>query len=126
MFSHVTLGVSDMERSKKFYDAIMTALGYPAGVMDEKGRCFYLSDQGMLGLTYPINGEPASHGNGSTIGFSVDSPETADAWHQAGIESGGVTCEDPPGVREGSGRQYYLAYLRDPDGNKLCVLHFLS
>ena len=62
-------------------------------------------------------------GNGSTVGFACSSPAQADAWHAAGVANGGTTCEDPPGVREGSIGKMYLAYLRDPDGNKLCALH---
>ena len=76
-----------------------------------------------FGITTPINGEPATHGNGSTIGFLAQSPEQADACHAAGVANGSVTCEDPPGWREGPGGKLYLAYLRDPDGNKLCLLH---
>jgi catechol 2,3-dioxygenase-like lactoylglutathione lyase family enzyme len=76
-----------------------------------------------FGITTPINGEPATHGNGSTIGFLAQSPEQADACHAAGVANGGVTCEDPPGWREGPGGKLYLAYLRDPDGNKLCALY---
>ena len=76
----------------------------------------------MFLVTPPIDGESASHGNGSTVGFAM-TPEQADAWHAAGVANGGTAIEDPPGVREGSGIKLYLAYLRDPDGNKLCALH---
>jgi predicted lactoylglutathione lyase len=71
----------------------------------------------------PLNGEAATHGNGSTIGFTVDSAEQVDAWHAAGVATGGTSVEDPPGIRQGSFGPLYLAYLRDPDGNKLCALH---
>ena len=74
-------------------------------------------------MTKPIDGKPAHHANGGTIGFLAENPEQADAWHAAGIANGGKTCEDPPGVRETPGGKAYLAYLRDPDGNKLCALH---
>jgi catechol 2,3-dioxygenase-like lactoylglutathione lyase family enzyme len=119
MFSHVMLGVSDIEASKKFYDAVLGALGIGPGV-DNKGRYFYFSSGGVFAITVPINGEPATRGNGSTIGFALESAEQGDAFHAAGLANGGTTCEDPPGVRDGS---FYLAYLRDPDGNKLCGLH---
>lgn len=122
MFSHVILGVNNLDVSKKFYDAVLGALGVPAGVAN-KNRYFYRSPTGTFGITTPINGEPATHGNGSTIGFLAQSPEQADACHAAGVANGGVTCEDPPGWREGPGGKLYLAYLRDPDGNKLCLLH---
>ncbi len=115
------IGANDVETSRKFYDAVLGALGHKPGTVDPKGRCFYRSSAGVFALTPPINGEPATHGNGSTIGFLAESPEAADAWHAAGLANGGTTCEDPPGVREGSG--LYLAYLRDPSGNKICALH---
>jgi catechol 2,3-dioxygenase-like lactoylglutathione lyase family enzyme len=122
MFSHVMVGVSDLEVSKKFYDALLGTLGIAPGVAN-KSRYFYRSPTGMFGITLPINGEPATHGNGSTIGFSMASPAQADAFHAAGVANGGTTCEDPPGWREAATGQLYLAYLRDPDGNKICALH---
>jgi catechol 2,3-dioxygenase-like lactoylglutathione lyase family enzyme len=126
MFSHVILGVSDLEASKKFYDALLGALAIKPGVYNHSGvagRYFYRNATGSFGITTPINGEPATHGNGSTIGFNMASPEEADAFHAAGIANGGTTCEDPPGWRDGSVGKLYLAYLRDPDGNKICALH---
>jgi catechol 2,3-dioxygenase-like lactoylglutathione lyase family enzyme len=126
MFSHVVLGVNDLERSKKFYDAVLGALDIKPGMHNHNGvvnRYFYRTPTGTFGITEPLNGEPATHGNGSTIGFTVQSAEQGDAWHAAGVANGGVTCEDPPGWREGSVGKLYLAYLRDPDGNKLCALH---
>ncbi|MFA5677761.1 MAG: VOC family protein [Pseudomonas sp.] len=122
MFSHVMLGANDIQASKAFYDAALGAIGIKPGVIDPKGRLFYFTKTGTFALTKPLNGEPASCGNGSTIGFAVDSPEQADAWHAAGLANGGVTCEDPPGVREGGGMRLYLAYLRDPTGNKICAM----
>ena len=123
MFSHVMLGANDIQESKAFYDAILGVVGIKPGVIDEKGRCFYFTDAGIFALSTPIDGQPASHGNGSTIGFAMKNPEQADAWHAAGVANGGTTCEDPPGVREGGGLKMYLAYLRDPSGNKICALH---
>jgi catechol 2,3-dioxygenase-like lactoylglutathione lyase family enzyme len=123
MFSHIMLGANDVATSKIFYDATLSVLGVSAGGMDPKGRCFYHTKTGVFSLSKPIDGEPACHGNGSTIGFSADSPEAADAWHAAGLANGGTACEDPPGVREGAGMKLYLAYLRDPSGNKICALH---
>lgn len=123
MYSHVMVGANDIEASKKFYDAILGALGYGPGVFDPKGRCFWMTDSGVFAITSPINGEPASHGNGSTIGFAAASPELADAWHAAGLANGGENCEEPPGPREGPTGNIYLAYLRDPSGNKVCALH---
>ena len=123
MFSHVMVGANDVAESKRFYDAILGALGYEPGVMDDRGRCFYFTATGVFAITSPINGEAACHGNGSTVGFAASSPEQADAWHAAGVANGGTSCEDAPGVREGGLGQMYLAYLRDPSGNKVCVLH---
>lgn len=126
MFSHVILGVNDIEASKRFYDAIFAALGVKPGIHNNNGvvdRYFYRTPTGSFGITQPLNGEAATHGNGSTVGFNMASPEQADAFHAAGIAHGGTTCEDPPGWREGSVGKLYLAYLRDPDGNKLCALY---
>ncbi len=122
MFSHVMLGVNNLETSKKFYDALLGTLGISPGVAN-KNRYFYRSSTGMFGITTPINGDEAFHGNGSTVGFTMTSPEQADAFHAAGVAAGGTTCEDPPGFREGPAGKLYLAYLRDPDGNKICALH---
>lgn len=126
MFSHIMVGANDVEASRQFYDAVLGAIGVPAGVMDPKGRCFYRTPTGVFAITPPIDGAPATHGNGSTIGFAVNNPEEADAWHAAGIANGGTTCEDPPGVRDGGPAKLYLAYLRDPSGNKICALHRMS
>lgn len=123
MFSHIMIGANDVQVSKAFYDAVLGAMGYAPGTIDEKGRCFYFTDTGIFCITLPIDGQPASHGNGSTIGFAADSPATADAWHAAGLANGGTACEDAPGVREGGLGKLYLAYLRDPAGNKVCALH---
>jgi catechol 2,3-dioxygenase-like lactoylglutathione lyase family enzyme len=125
MFSHIMLGANDMEASKAFYDATLGALGHKPGNVDEKGRCFYFADGGIFALTTPIDGQPACNGNGSTIGFAAKTTEDADAWHAAGLANGGSACEDPPGVREGGGMRLYLAYLRDPAGNKICAMHRL-
>ncbi|MDG1133631.1 MAG: VOC family protein [Pseudomonadales bacterium] len=122
MFSHIMIGASDLQASKVFYDAVLGALGHKPGVIDDKGRCFYMTEAGIFALSTPIDGEPASHGNGSTIGFHAASTEAADAWHAAGVANGGVTCEDLPGFRGGPSGMY-LAYLRDPSGNKICALH---
>lgn len=121
MYSHVMVGVNDIEESKKFYDAILGTLGAAPGKIDENGRIFYKTDSGVFGIGKPINGEPACAANGGTIGFSADSSDVADLWHAAGIANGGTTCEDPPGFR--GAHKMYLAYLRDPTGNKLCILH---
>ena len=123
MFSHIMIGSNDIERSKKFYDATFAAFGGPEALVDAKGRLIYAHNGGKLIVTKPINGEPACGANGGTIGFAM-TPEQADAWHAAGLAAGGIECESPPGPRAGT--PYYLAYLRDPDGNKLCALHVIA
>jgi catechol 2,3-dioxygenase-like lactoylglutathione lyase family enzyme len=123
MFSHIMVGANDLDASRKFYDAVLGAIGYPAGVTDEKGRIFYLSPTGVFAITKPIDGNAATVANGATIGFAVQDPAGVDAWHSAGVANGGKTIEDPPGVREGGFGKMYLAYLRDPSGNTLCALH---
>jgi catechol 2,3-dioxygenase-like lactoylglutathione lyase family enzyme len=122
MFSHVMVGSSNLERSRLFYDAVFGALGVKPGVVD-RHRVFWRSPSGSFGATLPINGEPQTHANGGTIGFTCDSPAQVDAWHAAGVQNGGTSCEDPPGIRQGAAGQIYLAYMRDPDGNKLCAIH---
>lgn len=123
MFSHIMLGANDIEKSKMFYDATLGALGVKPGTIDDKGRCFYRTQTGVFALSKPIDGDHACNGNGSTIGFAAENTAAADAWHKAGLASGGTACEDPPGVREGAGVKLYLAYLRDPAGNKICAVH---
>lgn len=123
MFSHMMVGSNDIDRSKQFYDALFGALGGKPGVVDPKGRVIYAHNGGLFLVTKPIDGEGATPGNGMTVGFAVDGPEQADAWHAAGVAAGGRAIEDPPGVRSMNGMSLYLAYLRDPDGNKLCALH---
>ncbi|MBF9000101.1 VOC family protein [Vibrio nitrifigilis] len=126
MFSHVMVGSDDLAQSKIFYDAIMQVIGYNAGVYDPKGRCMYISENGVLGVTKPINGEPTSVGNGMTVGFKVASPELVDQWHAAGVANGGMAIENPPGIRGEGNNQKYVAYLRDPFGNKLCAVYFVK
>ena len=123
MFSHVMVGSNDTERSKKFYDAVFASLGAKPGRKDDKGRLSYIHDGGVFMVSAPIDGGPACHANGGTIGFRVDGPEGAKRWLEAGVAAGGTAIEDPPGFRENAFGKLYLAYLRDPDGNKLCALH---
>jgi catechol 2,3-dioxygenase-like lactoylglutathione lyase family enzyme len=123
MFTHVMVGSNDIARSRSFYDALFAALGGEPGAQDPKGRLVYVHGGGRFMVTTPIDGRPATHANGGTIGFAAASPAEVDAWHKAGTENGGTAIEDPPGVRQGASGALYLAYLRDPDGNKLCALH---
>jgi catechol 2,3-dioxygenase-like lactoylglutathione lyase family enzyme len=122
VFSHIMIGTNDLDRAKTFYDAVLAPLGVPPGMVD-RHRVFWRTPTGVFSVTRPIDGQPATVANGGTIGFACKSAEEADAWHAAGVAHGGAPCEDPPGVREGAAGRMYLAYLRDPDGNKICALY---
>ena len=122
MFSHIMIGTNQLDPAKVFYDAVLGALGVPAGVVD-RHRVFWRTPTGVFSVSLPIDGQPATKANGGTIGFACQSAEQADAWYAAGMANGGTTCEDPPGVRQGPSGSMYLAYLRDPDGNKICGLY---
>jgi catechol 2,3-dioxygenase-like lactoylglutathione lyase family enzyme len=119
MFSHIMVGTNDAERSRDFYNRLF---GKEGGT-DDKGRTAWRNKGSVFMISRPINGESATPANGGTIGFAFDSPEEVDAWHKRGVVAGGTSCEDPPGYRENAFGKLYLAYLRDPDGNKLCGLH---
>ena len=123
MFSHVMIGANDIQQSKIFYDAILAEMGHKPGVIDDKGRGFYFTKYGVFGLSNPIDGNSATPGNGSTLGFAASSSDIVDKWHATGLANGGTDCEDPPGLRQNSTGSLYLAYLRDPSGNKICALH---
>ena len=126
MFSHVMVGATDIEQSKIFYDSLLGVLGAEPGVLVPNltghKRYFYFLDDATFCISEPIDGKEATSANGSTIGFNVKDVEQGNAWHSAGVEAGGTSIEDPPGVREYDGVKIFLAYLRDPSGNKLCGL----
>ena len=122
MFSHIMIGTNDLAKAKTFYDGLLGTLGVPPAMVDGH-RIFYMTPSGIFSVSQPIDGKPATAANGGTIGFAASSPAKADAWHAAGVAAGGTSIEDPPGVREGAAGKLYLAYLRDPDGNKICALH---
>ncbi len=127
MFSHVMVGTNDIERSKRFYDAVLGTLGAGAPMSNTAStghkRLFYRHDGGTFCVSEPIDGAAATFANGGTIGFKCDTPEQARAFHDAAVANGGTSIEQPPGLREGQMGAMYLAYVRDPDGNKLCALH---
>ncbi|QQO32333.1 VOC family protein [Bradyrhizobium diazoefficiens] len=122
MFSHIMVGTNDLDKAKAFYDSLLNTLEVRPARVDGH-RIFYITKTGVFSVSRPINGEPATHANGGTIGFACNSPEQVDAWHAAGLAAGGKTCEDPPGVRQGPAGKLYIAYLRDLDGNKICAMH---
>ena len=121
MFTHVFLGAQDLEASRKFYDAALGALGHAHGT-GAGNRYMYRTATGTFGITTPLDGEAASFGNGSTFGFAAKSEAEVNAFHAAGVANGGATCEDPPGLRTTPAFSYYIAYLRDPSGNKICAM----
>ena len=126
MFSHIMVGANDVAASREFYDAVLGALGVSPGVDDPRGRVWWRTERGLFAISKPLDGEPACHANGGTIGFTAKTIEAADAFHAAGLAHGGVSIEDPPGLRDGTFGKLHLAYLRDPSGNKVCAMHRLG
>lgn len=125
VFNHLTIGSGDIERSRRFYDAIFAAIGGTAGQDDPKGRLVYRHDGGVLVVGKPIDGKPPTVANGNTIGLKVATASMVDDWHRAGIANGGSAIEDPPGPRSSPFGEMYLAYLRDPDGHKYCAVYWI-
>ena len=127
MFSHIMLGTNDIDRSQRFYDAVLGVLGAGAPLRNEnktgQTRLFYRHDGGTFCVSEPIDGKPASVANGATIGFKCSSPEQLRQFHDVAVANGGISIEDPPGPRDSKPGAIHLAYVRDPDGNKLCALH---
>lgn len=127
MFSHVMVGTNDLERAKRFYDAVLAVLGagepYRHRNATGQTRLFYRHAGSSFCISEPINGEPATCANGGTIGFKCASPEQVRQFHDTAVAHGGTSIEQPPGPRESDMGAMHLAYVRDPDGNKLCAMH---
>lgn len=124
MFTHITVGANDVEASRRFYDAVLGALGHESAQgPDAKGRYWWRTRMGAFAIGKPIDGEPACHANGGTIGFAAKTSDMVQAFHDAGVAAGGTAIEDPPGERNSPFGKLVLAYLRDPSGNKVCALH---
>lgn len=125
MLNHVMLGTSDIDRAQRFYDAVLGVLGAGSPIRNQNAtgqtRLFYRHDGSTFGLTEPLNGEAPTVANGSTIGFKCHSPEQVQAFHDVAVAHGGVSIEEAPGLRPGGAM--HLAYVRDPDGHKLCALY---
>lgn len=126
MFSHVVVGSNDLKISKPFYDAIFGVLGGENLPSDTGKRLIYKKEKALFLVSLPIDGQKATSANGGTIGFSLPSPEAVIEWQEAGVAHGGKAIEDPPGQRRVMGMPLFLAYLRDPDGNKLCAFHQIT
>ena len=127
MFNHVMLGSNDIQRSRRFYDAVLGVLGVGQPMLHQNAtgqtRLFYRHDGGTFCLSEPINGEAATASNGGTVGFKCASPEQVQQFHDTALAHGGTSIEEPPGLREGSLGTVVVAYVRDPDGHKLCAIH---
>ena len=127
MFNHVMLGSNDIQRSRRFYDAVLGVLGVGQPMVHQNAtgqtRLFYRHDGGTFCLSEPINGEAATASNGGTVGFKCASPEQVQQFHDTALAHGGTSIEQPPGLRAGSLGPMVLAYVRDPDGHKLCAIH---
>lgn len=126
MLNHVMLGSNDIERSKRFYDAVLGVLGAGEPIRNVAStghvRLFYRHDGSTFCLSQPINDEPAAAANGATIGFRCDSAEQVKAFHDVAVAHGGESIEDAPGLRSGPMGGMHLGYVRDPDGHKLCAI----
>lgn len=127
MLNHVMVGSNDIARSKQFYNTLLAVLGAGAPVENQAAsghkRLFYRHDGHTFCVSEPIDDAPATPGNGATIGFKCASPEQVQQFHDVAVAAGGLSIEQPPGLREAPMGTLYLAYVRDPDGNKLCAIH---
>lgn len=127
MFNHIMIGSNDIERSKRFYDAVLATLGAGEPVRSKAAtghmRLFYRHNGSTFCVSEPINGEQATFANGGTIGFKCNSPEHVREFHDVAVAHGGTSIEDPPGLRDNGLGPLHLAYVRDPDGNKLCAIY---
>ncbi len=118
MFSHVTLGTNDPRRARAFYDAVMPVIGHPLLFAFGDTIAFGEATGPKLFIGPPFDGQPAASGNGPHVAFIVEDRPLVDAFHAAALAAGG-TDEGAPGLRPHYHPNYYGAYVRDPDGNKL-------
>ena len=123
MFANVVLGTNDLIAEKAFCNAALAILDISEGFFnEEKQRILHRTDSGLVTLAKPIDNNPATIGNGCTLGFKCGSEELAKAFHDAGVAHGGTSMEDPPRWRDLGSQRIYLAYLRDVDGPKLSAV----
>jgi catechol 2,3-dioxygenase-like lactoylglutathione lyase family enzyme len=121
MLAYSTVGVNDMDRAVAFYDPVFAALGAARHTTRPTWTGYKRPDEsGWFFLTRPFDKAEATHGNGTMLAFLAEDRAAVDGFHAAALATGGV-CEGPPGVREGMNPVFYAAYVRDPDGNKLCA-----
>lgn len=125
MISHVTLGITDFDRALAFYDGLARILGLRPRFCDAAvpWAAWQPADatRPLLIITAPVDGRPARPGNGTMTAFSAPDRATVRAAHDHALAAGG-TSEGGPGLRPDYHADYYGAYFRDPDGNKLCVV----
>lgn len=127
MLAYATIGAVDMDVSLSFYDAVMTTLGAVRFYTDEGIAGYRVGDddgQPALWICHPFDKQPARAGNGVMVGLHAPSRAAVDAFHAAALANGG-TCEGEPGLRD-YGPNVYLAYVRDPVGNKLSAVCYAS
>lgn len=130
MLYHTMIGSNNIEETKRFYDAVLTVVGAKPAIKNVNAtgqtRLFYIHNGSIFGITEPINGEPATAANGSTVGFACDSPEQVKEFHAVAIANGATSVEDAPGPRISDMGEMHLCYFLDPDGNKVCGIHRAS
>lgn len=121
MLNYATVGSRRLEEAKAFYDKLLEFIGMGAAIEHPSGGRIYASpDQRMFGVLGPADGGEATVGNGSMIGFAMESRDKVRRFHSLAIELGGA-CDGPPGLRGPEEANLYFAYVRDLDGNKLCA-----
>ena len=127
MFTHVMIGTNDIEGAKRFYDAVLGVIGAGEGMFNTAAtghvRLFYRHEGNTFCLSEPINDEPATPANGGTLGFKCDSEAQVQEFYDVAVQHGATPVEAEPGLRNGSTGPVFLAYVRDPDGHKLCALY---
>ena len=122
IFSHVTIGANDIAKAKAFYDALLKPLGLVRRADYPDAAAYGKADGPMpFWVVRPLDKNPATAGNGITIGLEADDRAAVDAAYKGGMAAGGKD-EGPPGVRENYSPNYYGAYVRDPDGTKICIV----
>jgi catechol 2,3-dioxygenase-like lactoylglutathione lyase family enzyme len=117
ILSHVSLGTNDLPRAKAFYDAVLATL-HIGVVIEEPGAVAYGRAFPEFWVHLPHDGAKAAVGNGAHFGFFAGSADAVRAFHATALQMGGV-CDGPPGLRPLYGPQYYGAFVRDLDGNKI-------
>jgi catechol 2,3-dioxygenase-like lactoylglutathione lyase family enzyme len=120
MFTHMFVGTNDIDKSRAFYQAALGALGRQNVMPADAPRLVFPSDAGSFIVGAPADGQSATHYNGFTVGFAAADPAAIDAFHAAGLANGG-SDDGAPGPRPNAPGNAYGAYLRDPDGHKVCA-----